>query len=97
MSNESSENIINPDAQPLGKQNVKKDFAYYKQVLSYMGADISIQVLCLPKSVENTLVREGIVRVYDLFNRDLTEIKGLGSARLDLLASRLNEFFSVSL
>lgn len=95
MTDENLNKIINPDVQTPEKENMLKNLAHYRNILSYMGANVPIQVLCLPKVVEKSLANEGILRVYDLINRDLTEIKGLGQARLDLLASRLDEFFTI--
>lgn len=92
----SEDEIINEDVKAPEKPDLKKDLEHYRKLLSYMGSNVPIQVLCLPKTLEKSLVNEGILRVYDLINRDLTEIKGLGKARLDLLASRLDEFFTVS-
>lgn len=92
-----SENIINSDVQPPEKPDLKKDFYHYKRVLSFMGANVPLQVLCLPKPLEKLLIAHGFQRVYDLIDRDLTEIEGIGDRRLDLLTSRLDEFFSVSL
>jgi len=89
--------IINRDVEAPALDNPKKDLQHYRKILSYMGANVPIQVLCLPKALEKTLLREDILRVYDLINRDLTKIKGIGDARLDLLAARLDEFFTVSL
>lgn len=89
--------ILNSDVKEPEKPDIKKDLAYYRNVLSYMGANVPVQVLCLPKALEKILLKNGIIRVYDLINRNLTEIEGLGSARLDLLASRLDEFFTVSI
>lgn len=87
--------IVNDDETP--KVRVKKDFEYYRSILSFLGSNVPIQVLCLPKTIENILIRDGFDRVYDLISRDLTEIKGLGAGRLSLLTSRLDEFFSVSI
>lgn len=78
-------------------EKYKEDLAHYRTVLHYMGSNVPIGVLCLPKSLEKILLRDGCVRVYDLINRDLTKIEGMGDRRRDLLASRLDEFFSVSL
>ncbi len=94
---ENSDLIINEDVKPASKEDLKQNIDHYRKTLYYMGANVPIQVLCLPKIVEKSLLKEGFVRVYDLISRDLTEIKGLGSARLDLLASRLDEFFTVSI
>lgn len=90
-------NIINPDVSPVEKPDLKKDLAYWRKLLAYMGANVPIQVLCLPKAVEKSLIDEGILRVYDLIGRDLSEIKGIGLARSELLASRLDEFFSIGI
>ncbi len=95
--NEELNNIINPDVQPAEKVDLKKDLAQWRRLLSYMGANVPIQVLCLPKAVEKSLISEGILRVYDLIDRDLAEIKGIGLARGELIASRLDEFFTVGI
>ena len=77
--------------------NVHEDLAHYRKVLSYLEANVPIQVLCLPKVVENALLADGCIRVYDMLNRDLTKVKGLGRNRLDLLTARLDEFLTVSI
>jgi hypothetical protein len=81
----------------LHDEEIKKNLIHYRNVLSYMGANVPIAALCLPKVIENALTRDGCERVYDLINRDLTKIKGLGKNRIDLLTSRLDEFFTVSI
>lgn len=78
-------------------EEFKKNLGHYRNVLSYMGANVPIEVLCLPKVIENALLKDGCLRVYDLINRDLTEIKGIGRDRLALLTSRLDEFFTISI
>jgi hypothetical protein len=75
----------------------KKDLAHYRQILSYMGANVPIQVLCLPSAIENCLIADGCVRVYDLIGRDLSKIKGIGATRRAFLAARLDEFFTINL
>lgn len=75
----------------------KIDMFHYRNMLNYMGANVPIQVLCLPKVIEKALINADCLRVYDLINRDLREIKGIGEGRCDLLASRLEEFLTVSL
>ncbi len=76
---------------------INKNIAHYRQTLAYLGANVPIQVLCLPKVIEKALLSDGCLRVYDLINRDLGEIKGLGKSRIDLLTSRLDEFFTISI
>lgn len=77
------------------EEEIKKNVVHYRQVLSYLGANVPIGVLCLPKAIENALLRDGCVRVYDLIDRDLTKIKGLGRERIGYLSTRLDEFFTV--
>ena len=84
----------------INKNNIdemKKDLEHYRKTLYYMGANVPLQVLCLPKAIEKLLLKDGCLRVYDLIDRDLTKIKGLGDRRLDLLTSRLDEFLTVSI
>ena len=67
----------------------------YRNTLSYMAGDAPIGVLCLPKVIENILIRNGYTRIYDLFSADLTKIKGLGEARRRDLTASLNQFIPV--
>jgi len=80
---------------------LKQEFEYclqhYREVLGYLQADIPITCLCLPKVIENALLKQGYERVYDLIGQDLRVIKGLGARRIDILSGRLQEFFTVSL
>ena len=78
-------------------KKLEEDLAHYRNVLSYLEANVPIQVLCLPKTIEKALVDDGCLRVYDLFNRDLGKIKGIGRNRLALLTSRLDQFFTVNI
>jgi hypothetical protein len=79
------------------KEKLAEDLAHYRTTLQFMGANVPIEVLCLPTKIQNVLLKDGRLRVYDLIGRDLGEIKGLGLQGRSLLASRLDEFFSVSL
>jgi hypothetical protein len=75
---------------------LKEDMAHYRKLICYMEANVPIQVLCLPKALETALLSDGCLRVYDLLNRDLRKIKGVGKRRLDFLTSRLDEFLTIS-
>ena len=77
------------------REEVLKKMTEYRKTLAYMGADAPISILCLPKTIENILATNGCLRVYDLFDRDFTEIKGLGESRIRDLTARLDEFFSM--
>lgn len=92
-----SENDDIAESKKDSQEKFQEDFAYYRRVMYFMGANIPIQCLCLPPQIEKILLADGCVRVYDLISRDLTKVKGLGKRRLDLLTSRLDEFVSISL
>ena len=79
------------------KIRLKKDFEHYRKILKFLETDLPIGALCLPKSLENILLKDGCIRVCDLLGRDLSEIKGVGAGRHSLLTSRLDEFLSISL
>ena len=68
----------------------------YRSTISYMACDAPISVLCLPKVIENALLNHGCLRIYDLFNRDFTEVKGIGKTRIRELTSRLDQFLLMS-
>ncbi len=68
----------------------------YQKTMTYMVADAPIAVLCLPKTIERKLLADSCLRVYDLLDRDLTEIEGLDDVSIGDLTSRLNQFFSMS-
>lgn len=67
----------------------------YRKTLSYMYADAPIEALCLPKTLENLLINNGLLRIYDLFDRDFTEIKGMGDIRIRQLTASLNQFIAM--
>ncbi len=77
------------------KQELEKSIHVFKKNIHYMFGDAPISVLCLPKTIETVLISEDCLRVYDLFNRDLTKIKGIGKTRVRLLAASLEQFISV--
>ncbi len=64
----------------------------YKDIVKYMGADLPVGCLCLPQKYEKKLLENGILRVYDLFNRDLTKIKGIGKVGIGYLTASLQQF-----
>lgn len=77
------------------REEVLKKFENYRKTLNYMAADAPIGILCLPKKVENILLDNGLLRIYDLFDCDFTKIKGLGISRIGDLTSCLDKFFSM--
>lgn len=76
-------------------KEVLESFDRYKKSLTYMSADIAIEALCLPKPIEKILLRNGIKRIYDIIDLDLTKIKGLGRIRRWQLTASLNQFLTM--
>ena len=72
-----------------------KEHEQYRKTLTYMSGDVPLGVLCLPAILEGILLEAGCLRVYDLFNRDLTKIKGIGETRSRDLSARLDQFLSM--
>ncbi len=77
------------------REELSKSFQNYKKTLSYMMTDAPIEILGLSPQVENLLIANGCLRVYDLFDLDLVKIKGFGSARIGELQSRFDQFLSM--
>ncbi len=74
---------------------LKETLGKYRNTMKYMAADAPIGVLCLDDRFEKILSDAGIFRVYDLFERDFTKIKGVGVVRARQLTSRVDEFLSM--
>lgn len=77
------------------KQEIRKKFHEYEVTMKYMLADAPIEILCLKPAIQDILLSEGLLRIYDLFNVDLVKVKGLGVVRIKELTARLDQFFSM--
>lgn len=77
------------------REEVAKKFVDYRKTLNYMATDAPIEVLVLPKAIENALLAHGCLRIYDILNLDLTEVKGLGTRRIGDLTASLDKFLSM--
>lgn len=88
---------VSDDEQINSTEESKKNLAHYRNVLDYMGANIPVAALCLPSVIENTLLRNGYERAYDLLGKKLTEIPGIGKDRAIRIATSLDEFFTVQI
>ena len=75
------------------REKVLQKFQEYKKTIDYMAADAPIEILCLPLKIEKILIKNGLFRIYNLFDVDFTKIKGLGKTRIGQLTSRLDQFF----
>lgn len=77
------------------REQVVNKFIEYRKTIDYLAADAPIATLCLPTVIENALLAHGCLRIYDLFDCDFTEVKGLGVRRIGDLTSSLDKFFSM--
>lgn len=96
---EKIENVNTNFDEDLKNEKLRKEllerFQNYNKTLTYLAGDAPISTLALPKATETLLLNSGCVRIYDLFNLDLTKIKGIGSVRLRHLTARLDQFVSM--
>jgi len=92
--NKNTKKIVDREMKKITKK-LMDNLENYRKTVTFLTADCPIQTLCLPKTLENILIAAGCFRVYDLLNRDLAKIKGLGDSRLTLLTARLNEFLAM--
>lgn len=77
------------------REEVLKRYEEYNKIISFLASDAPIQSLCFPKSIENILLKNNFLRIYDLFDVDFTKIKGLGVQRCRYLTSRLDQFIAM--
>jgi hypothetical protein len=73
-------------------EEIAQSVLRYRNIMSRMEADVPIQSLCLPRVIENILLRMGCLRVYDVIDLDLAKIKGLGDFRRRILRSSIDQF-----
>lgn len=76
-------------------KKVLESLQNYRKTLAYMVGDMPIGALCLPKATETLLLNSGYSRVYDLFDCDLTKIKGIGKVRVRDIAASLEQFIAM--
>ena len=77
------------------REEVAKSYAEYRNSINFMVADAPISVLGLTPVIENALHAHGCLRVYDLFNCNFVEVKGLGATRIRELTASLDQFLSM--
>jgi len=94
MDNVENEKIKHTELKKI-KEELLKKLEEYRKTMKYMSADAPIGILCLPKVVEKSLINHGCLRVYDLFDCDFTEVKGLNLTSIRNLATCLDEFISM--
>lgn len=72
-----------------------KNLQRYRKSLNLMALDAPISLLNLPKSIEKVLSQNGILRIYDLSDREFTEIVGLNEVMRNRLTTCFNEFLAM--
>ncbi len=78
------------------KIKLLKSLQNYRKTMSYMVGDAPISVLCLSRNTEKVLLNNGLLRIYDLFDLDLTKIEGLNETGIRNLTSGLDQFLAMS-
>jgi len=93
------ENNNNDLSKDIDMENLKKQlresYARYNNTIKYMVGDAPIASLCLSKNVEKVLRDNGFLRIYDIFDVDLTKIEGLHAAGARDLTASLNKFLAM--
>lgn len=97
--NENFGDVNNNLEYELHLQKIRKElserFIEYQKTMKYLASDAPIQILCLPKNIEKFLLDNGCLRIYDVFNLDLTKIEGISESSLRDITSRFDQFFSM--
>lgn len=78
------------------KVKLLENLKNYRNMMNLLAGDAPISVLCLPKIIEKLLIGNGCLRVYDMLNCNLGEIKGLTNASVNMITARLEQFRSMS-
>lgn len=77
------------------KEKLLNSYSSYKKTMLYLSCDAPIETLHLSKVIETILLDNGIIRIYDLLDMDLTKIKGLGESRIRNITTSLNKFLAI--
>jgi len=93
--NDNKKDVLEDEVMMI-KLKLVESLSNYRQIMNYMASDAPIGILGLPKTLEKVLCTAGCFRIYDLIDRDLTKIKGIGRKRQSLLTSSLDKFLSMS-
>ncbi len=74
------------------QKGLVESISNYKNSIEESLYDVPIQVLCLPENINKILTRNKLARINDLRRTDLSKIKGLGSKKIGIIQSRLEQF-----
>lgn len=81
----------------IKKLDISAEMEFYNTTMSFLGANVPIEALCLPTKIEKLLKKQDLCRVYDFRRLDLTKIKGLGDKSIAILQSKLDVFLSMNI
>jgi len=99
VSNNTNQNLNHVDERSLELAKIKKEMLQslenYNRAMTIMQADAPIAVLGVHKRIERILLREGITRIYELVNLDLTKIEWLDDVFRRELTASLDKFMSM--
>lgn len=76
-------------------KQVREQWTQYQKLIYTMSLDGPIEMLCLPQKINQILIDAGCVRVYDMVDRDFSEIERLSEREIALVSARLDEFLSM--
>ena len=77
------------------REELRKSLSSYRNIMLHMAADAPIGTLGIRRNTEKELLNAGCLRIYDLLNRDFTEIEGLSVVGLHDLTSKFNQFVAM--
>ena len=91
--------VNNLDIYQIEMDKIKKDMMEgikgYQNYIDFCVSNVPIQALCLPKNIENILLKNDLTRVYQLTTADLTKIKGFGEQKVRIVTDSLAKFVSI--
>lgn len=87
-----NKNELQKEMQEKISKELIESLQMYRKTLSCMLADAPLEVLCLSTRLQNALIASGCLRIYDLFDRDFTKIKGVGESGVRELTASLDKF-----
>ena len=91
--------VNNLDIYQIEMDKIKKDMMEgikgYQNYIDFCVSNVPIQALCLPKNIENILLKNDLTRVYQLTTADLAKIKGFGDQKVRIVTDSLAKFVGI--
>lgn len=77
------------------KKRLGSEWTAYQRMMHALALDGPIGMLCLPAKIEKSLINAGCLRVYDMIDRDFSEIKALSERDIGIVTTSLNELLAM--